>query len=87
MGAKKQPFYRLIVADSRVARNGKILDSIGYYNPRREPSQIELNEEKALYWLGKGAQPTDTVRSILSERGILKTEGKKSKDTQKQIDE
>ena len=71
MGKKKQPFYRIVAIDSRAARDGKYLENLGTYNPRTEPTSIELKAERALYWLGTGAKPTETVRSILSRRGVL----------------
>lgn len=72
MGSKKKPFYRIVVADSRAAANsGKIIERIGYYNPVTEPATVELDEETALKWLQNGAQPSDTVRSLLSNAGIM----------------
>ena len=72
MGAKQKPFYRIVAADSRTKRDGKFLENIGTYNPIKVPAEIKVDEEKALYWLSKGAIPTDTVRSILSKNGIMK---------------
>ena len=72
MGAKKAPFYRVVVADSRSPRDGKFIALIGTYNPLTTPAEIKINEELALEWLHKGAIPTDTVRSILSKQGIMK---------------
>lgn len=72
MGAKKKPFYRIVVADSRAPRDGRFIEEIGYYNPVTEPAEIKINEEKAIKWLLTGAQPTDTARSLLSKAGILK---------------
>lgn len=72
MGAKKQPFYRLVVADSRSPRDGRFLDEIGYYNPTTEPATLKIEEEKALDWMFKGAQPSETVRALLSGNGLLK---------------
>ncbi|MDZ7267033.1 MAG: 30S ribosomal protein S16 [candidate division KSB1 bacterium] len=71
MGKKKQPIYGIIAIDSRAARDGKYLEKIGIYNPRVEPEAVTVNEERALYWLNVGAQPTDTVRNIFSRRGIM----------------
>lgn len=71
MGKKKQPFYRIVAIDSRVARDGKYLDNIGTYNPRMEPAAVQLDKERVVYWLSKGAKPTDTVRSLLRRHGIL----------------
>ena len=72
MGAKKAPFYRVVVADSRSPRDGKFIALIGTYNPLTTPAEIKINEEAALEWLNKGAIPTDTVRNILSKAGIMK---------------
>jgi len=71
MGAKKRPFYRLVVADSRAARDGAFIESIGYYNPIVDPVEIEIDEEKALDWLCKGARPSDTAKSLLKRAGVL----------------
>ena len=70
MGARKQPFYRVVVADSRSPRDGRFLDTIGTYNPRTEPAEIRIDRDKALTWLESGAEPTDTARSLLSQVGI-----------------
>lgn len=72
MGAKKRPFYRIVVADSRFPRDGRFIEEIGYYNPIETPAKIEVNKELAMKWLRDGATPTDTVRDILSKQGILK---------------
>ena len=72
MGAKKAPFYRVVVADSRSPRDGKFIELIGTYNPLVTPAEVNLNEELALEWLAKGAIPTDTVKNILSKAGIMK---------------
>jgi small subunit ribosomal protein S16 len=71
MGAHKKPFYRVVVADSRSPRDGRFIEEIGYYNPMTEPATININEEKAKKWLGNGAQPTDTVKSLFKVSGIL----------------
>lgn len=76
MGAKKKPFYRLVVADSRSPRDGKFIDIIGFYNPIAEPVQIKIDEEKASKWLGTGAQPTDTVKALFKKHGIYEKLGK-----------
>jgi small subunit ribosomal protein S16 len=70
-GAKKAPFYRIVVADSRSPRDGKFIDRIGTYNPRTQPSDIQVDAEKAKEWLEKGAQPTDQVRQLLKVSGVL----------------
>jgi len=72
MGAKKAPFYRFVVADSRSPRDGRFVEEMGYYNPTKNPAVVQIEEEVALKWLGTGATPTDTVRSIFSGAGILK---------------
>jgi len=71
VGAKNKPAYRVVVTDSRSARDGAFIETIGHYNPLTEPAIIHINEEKALEWLKRGAQPTDTVRSLLQKTGIL----------------
>jgi small subunit ribosomal protein S16 len=71
MGAKHQPFYRVVVADSRTARGGRYLAALGYYNPRRDPSVIEIDEAKARTWLDRGARPSDSARVLLQKTGIL----------------
>ncbi|MBU1670968.1 MAG: 30S ribosomal protein S16 [Actinobacteria bacterium] len=70
MGKKKQPSYRIVVADSRAPRDGRYIESLGYYNPMTEPSTIELDGERALYWLGKGAQPTQQVEKLMKIKGV-----------------
>ncbi|WP_317286513.1 30S ribosomal protein S16 [Leuconostoc mesenteroides] len=71
MGAKKRPFYRIVIADSRSPRDGRFIETVGTYNPISQPAEIKLDEEKILSWLGNGAQPSDTVRNLLSNAGIL----------------
>lgn len=72
MGAKRKPFYRIVVADSRSPRDGRFIENVGTYNPNTEPAEIKVNEELALKWLSTGAIPTDTVRNLLSKQGIMK---------------
>lgn len=72
MGAKKSPFYRVIVADSRYPRNGRFIDEIGTYNPNTDPAAINIDAEKANKWLSEGAQPTETVKGLLKKSGIIK---------------
>ncbi|MGE5589560.1 MAG: 30S ribosomal protein S16 [Bacillota bacterium] len=72
MGAKKAPFYRVVVADSRSPRDGRFIDEVGYYNPTAKPAVLKVEEEKALNWMVKGAQPSDTVRSLFSGLGLMK---------------
>ncbi len=71
MGAKKAPFYRIVVADSRAPRDGAFVEEIGYYNPISNPAQIVVENEKAVDWMKKGAQPTDTVRALLKKSGAI----------------
>ena len=71
MGMKKEPFYRVVVADSRTARDGRFIEEIGYFNPVSNPEALKINEERAKYWLGVGAQPSDTVRALLKKGGVL----------------
>ncbi len=71
IGAKKAPFYRVIVADERSPRNGKFIDEIGYYNPLTNPADIKIDADKAKTWIANGAQPTETVRSLLKKSEIL----------------
>ena len=71
MGMKKEPFYRVVVSDSRTPRDGRFIEEIGYYNPVTEPAVIKFEEERAKYWIGTGAQPTDTVRGLLKKSGLL----------------
>lgn len=71
MGAKRRPFFRLVVADSREAVNGRFIDTLGYYNPISEPIELDIDEEKALDWLEKGAQPSGTAKSLLERSGVM----------------
>ena len=71
MGNKKSPFYRIVVADSRTGRDGKYIDKVGHYNPIANPAEIVIDEAKAKDWLAKGVQPTDTVKNILVNQGII----------------
>ncbi len=71
LGKKKQPFYRIVAADSRSPRDGKFIEVVGTYNPRVNPPEVTIKEDKAIKWLKNGAQPTDTVRSLLRREGIL----------------
>ena len=72
MGAKKAPFYRVVVADSRYPRDGRFIEEIGYYNPMKEPADIKIDGEKAKKWIANGAQPTDTVKALLKKCDIIK---------------
>jgi len=69
MGAKKSPFYRIVVADSRYPRDGRFIEEIGYYNPLTEPATIKIDTDKANAWIANGAQPTETVKSLLKRQG------------------
>jgi len=70
-GAKKRPFYQIVVADERCRRDGRFIENMGTYDPTKNPAAVKLNEAKIIAWLGKGAQPTDTVRQLLKNAGIL----------------
>jgi len=71
MGAKKRPFYRIVVADARTPRDGRFIEEIGYYNPVSDPKEIKIDNEKATKWLNDGAQPTDTVKDLFKKNGII----------------
>ncbi len=71
MGKKKAPFYRIVVADSRYPRDGRFIEEIGYYDPMKEPVDIKVDADKAKEWLSKGAQPTETVKSLLVKSGVI----------------
>ena len=72
IGSKKRPYYRIVVIDKRRARNGRFLEVVGQYNPIANPVQMEINAERAQYWLSKGAEPSETVRSILRKKELVK---------------
>ncbi len=71
MGAKKVPFYRIVIADSRYPRDGRFIEEIGYYNPLTNPADVKIDAEKAAKWISNGAQPTETVKSLLKKTGII----------------
>lgn len=71
LGAKKAPFYRVVIADSRFPRDGRFIEEIGTYNPLKNPSEINIDGEKAKKWIANGAQPTDTVKALLKKSGVL----------------
>ncbi len=71
IGAKKAPFYRVVVADSRYPRDGRFIEEIGYYDPTKEPAIVNIDADKAKKWIGNGAQPTDTVKALLKKNGVL----------------
>ena len=71
MGMKKHPFYRIVIADERSPRDGRFIEEIGYYNPMTQPAEIKVDNDRAKYWLGVGAQPTDTVRLLLKKSGAI----------------
>ncbi|MBC7074470.1 MAG: 30S ribosomal protein S16 [Syntrophomonadaceae bacterium] len=71
MGAKKRPFYRVVVADSKSPRDGRFIEEIGYYDPTTDPETIKIDEERALAWLAKGAKPSDTAKSLLRKQGVM----------------
>ena len=72
MGAKKAPFYRIVAADSRAPRDGRFIELLGTYDPRTNPAKVTIKEEEVLKWLNNGAQPSDTVKNLLSKEGIIK---------------
>ena len=72
MGAKKAPFYRIVVADSRFPRDGRFIEEIGYYDPTKDPVVLKVDDEKVQQWIANGAQPTDTVRALLKKSGAIK---------------
>ncbi len=71
IGAKKTPFYRVVVADARYPRDGRFIEEIGTYDPKTDPATVKVDAEKAKKWIGNGAQPTDTVRALLKKAGVL----------------
>ncbi len=71
MGAKKAPFYRVVVADSRFPRDGRFIEEVGYYNPLTDPAEVKVDVEAVKKWIGNGAQPTDTVKALLKKEGII----------------
>jgi len=71
MGAKKKPFYRIVVADSRSPRDGRCIEEIGYYDPCKDPAELKIDGEKAVQWLNSGAQPSETVRALLNKAGLI----------------
>ena len=75
LGDKKSPFYRVVVADSRTARDGKVIEQIGTYDPLKNPAEININAELAKKWLANGAQPTETAKSILQTAGVIEVKG------------
>jgi small subunit ribosomal protein S16 len=88
IGKKKQPIYKVVAADSRAPRDGKFLESVGLYNPLTSPHTLEFKEDRVIYWLGVGAQPTDTVKSLLRQKGItLKIELKKKGLSEEKVNE
>lgn len=84
LGAKKAPFYRVVVADSRSPRDGRFIEELGYYDPRTAPATVKIDEDKAIKWLLTGAQPSDTVRSLFNKAGIMEkfTQAKTSKSAE-----
>jgi len=71
MGARKRPFYRIVVADSRARRDGPFIEILGTYDPLQEPFEVKINQDRAQYWLKQGAQPTDTVKKLLQKAGVV----------------
>ena len=76
-GAKKKPFYRIVVADSRSPRDGRFIEEIGYYDPCKDPAEVKINEEQAVKWLQNGAQPSETVRARLNKAGLIEKAAEK----------
>ncbi len=92
MGKKKQPIYKVVAADARAPRDGRFIEAIGTYNPLTDPASVILKEDRALYWLGVGAQPTDTVKSILKKEGVwyrfsMMKKGLSEEEIEKRMDE
>ena len=81
LGDKKSPFYRVVVADSRTARDGKVIEQIGTYNPLKNPAEININAELAKKWLANGAQPTETAKTLLQKVGVLEVKGNSAPKT------
>lgn len=81
MGSKQKPFYRIVAADARSPRDGRFIETVGTYDPIKGADKITVNEEKALYWLNNGAQPTDTVKNILSRAGVMTKYAESKKKT------
>ena len=79
-GSKQRPFYRIVAADARSPRDGRFIDTVGTYNPIPSNYEVTIDEEKALYWLSQGAQPTDTVKSLLSQKGIMAKHAESKKE-------
>ena len=79
-GSKQKPFYRIVAADARSPRDGRFIDTVGTYNPIPANYEVTIDEEKALYWLSQGAQPTDTVKSLLSQKGIMAKHAESKKE-------
>ena len=71
LGAKRAPFYRVVVADSRFPRDGRFIEEIGYYDPTKNPAEVKIDNDKAKQWIANGAQPTDTVKALLKKNGVL----------------
>lgn len=78
LGKKKKPVYRVVVMDSKKARDSKTIEEIGFYDPSQEPAEFRVEQDRATYWLGTGAQPTDTVGRLLTQAGVLKVKSKQS---------
>ena len=72
-GSRHQPHFRVVVMEQRKSRDGRSIEEIGYYNPRTDPATVDIDEDRALYWLGVGAQPSETVRSLLEKSGVMKS--------------
>lgn len=86
MGAKKKPFYRIVVADSRMPRDGRFIEEVGTYDPLQNPSKVALKEERVCHWLRNGAQPTETVKGLLLRLGLIDRKMKMKKETEKGVE-
>jgi small subunit ribosomal protein S16 len=85
MGAKKNPFYRIVVADSRSPRDGRFIEEIGYYNPLTEPKTVKIDNEKAMIWLNNGAKPTDTVDRLFKQNGVYGSIEEKNEEINNEV--
>jgi small subunit ribosomal protein S16 len=86
MGAKKKPFYRIVIADSRMPRDGRFIEEVGTYDPLQEPTKVVLKEERVTHWLKNGAQPTQTVKGLLLRLGLIDRQMKMKKEREKAVE-
>ncbi len=87
MGAKKHPFYRVVVADARSPRDGRFIEEIGYYDPTKDPAVVKIDEDKAMRWIANGAQPTETARALLRQTGVLRKIHEQKRELKAQVHE